>query len=100
MSTKDEITFSKGALMSTKSGKLIMKQILLQEKGYKQYSKYKANAEKEFPEFTKRFLLSLHEQIISDPNPNSTIKKFIEEIGSSELSLQDSEIQTVKSRLA
>jgi hypothetical protein len=77
-----------------------MKQILLQEKGYKQYSKYKANAEKEFPEFTKRFLLSLHEQIISDPNPNSTIKKFIEEIGSSELSLQDSEIQTVKSRLA
>jgi hypothetical protein len=100
MSTKDEMTFSKVALMSTKSGKVIMKQILLQEKGYKQYNKHKAYAEKEFPEFTKRFLLSLHEQIISDTNPNSTMKKFIEEIGSPELSLEESKIQLVKSRLS
>lgn len=100
MSTKDEMTFSKVALMSTKSGKIIMKQILLQEKGYKQYNKHKAYAEKEFPEFTKRFLLSLHEQIISDTNPNSTMKKFIEEIGSPELSLEESKIQLVKSRLS
>jgi hypothetical protein len=100
MSTKDEMTFSKVALMSTKSGKVIMKQILLQEKGYKQYNKQKAYAEKEFPEFTKRFLLSLHEQIISDTNPNSTMKKFIEEIGSPELSLEESKIQLVKSRLS
>jgi hypothetical protein len=100
MSTKDEMTFSKVALMSTKSGKLIMKQILLQEKGYKQYNKHKGYAEKEFPEFTKRFLLSLHEQIISDTNPNSTMKKFIEEIGSPELSLEESKIQSVKSRLS
>jgi hypothetical protein len=100
MSTKDEVTFSKVALMSTKSGKLIMKQILLQEKGYKQFSKHKANAEKEFPEFTKRFLLSLHEQIISDANPNSTMKKFIEEVGSPELSLEESKIQSVRARLS
>lgn len=100
MSTKDEVTFSKVALMSTKSGKLIMKQILLQEKGYKQFSKHRANAEKEFPEFTKRFLLSLHEQIISDANPNSTMKKFIEEVGSPELSLEESNIQSVRSRLS
>lgn len=100
MSTKDEMTFSKVALMSTKSGKLIMKQILLQEKGYKQYNKHKGYAEKEFPEFTKRFLLSLHEQIISDTNPNATMKKFIEEIGSPELSLEESKIQSVKSRLS
>jgi hypothetical protein len=100
MSTKDEVTFSKVALMSTKSGKLIMKQILLQEKGYKQFSKHKANAEKEFPEFTKRFLLSLHEQIISDPNPSSTMKKFIEEVGSPELSLEESKIQSVRARLS
>src|ERR1051326_9264890 len=94
MSTKDEMTFSKVALMSTKSGKIIMKQILLQEKGYKQYNKHKGYAEKEFPEFTKRFLLSLHEQIISDTNPNATMKKFIEEIGSPELSLERSEEHT------
>ena len=100
MSTKDEMTFSKVALMSTKSGKIIMKQILLQEKGYKLYNKHKGYAEKEFPEFTKRFLLSLHEQIISDTNPNATMKKFIEEIGSPELSLEESKIQSVKSRLS
>lgn len=100
MSTKDDVTFSKVALMKTNSGKLIMKQVLLQEKGYKQYKKYKAYSEKEFPEFTKRFLLSLHEQIISDPNPSSTMKKFVEEIGSPELALEEPKIQSVKSRLS
>jgi hypothetical protein len=100
MSTKDDVTFSKVALMKTNSGKLILKQVLLQEKGYKQYSKYKAYSEKEFPEFTKRFLLSLHEQIISDQNPSSTMKKFVEEIGSPELALEESKIQSVKSRLS
>ena len=100
MSTKDDVTFSKVALMKTNSGKLIMKQVLLQEKGYKQYNKYKAYSEKEFPEFTKRFLLSLHEQIISDQNPSSTMKKFVEEIGSPELALEEPKIQSVKSRLS
>ncbi|MGA8914954.1 MAG: hypothetical protein WB474_03085 [Nitrososphaeraceae archaeon] len=100
MSTKDDVTFSKVALMKTNSGKLILKHVLLQEKGYKQYSKYKAYSEKEFPEFTKRFLLSLHEQIISDQNPSSTMKKFVEEIGSPELALEESKIQSVKSRLS
>jgi hypothetical protein len=100
MSTKDDVTFSKVALMKTNSGKIILKQVLLQEKGYKQYSKYKAYSEKEFPEFTKRFLLSLHEQIISDQNPSSTMKKFIEEIGSPELALEEPKIQSVKSRLS
>lgn len=100
MSTKDDVTFSKVALMKTNSGKIILKQVLLQEKGYKQYSKYKSYSEKEFPEFTKRFLLSLHEQIISDQNPGSTMKKFVEEIGSPELALEEPKIQSVKSRLS
>jgi hypothetical protein len=100
MSTKDDVTFSKVALMKTNSGKIILKQVLLQEKGYKQYNKYKAYSEKEFPEFTKRFLLSLHEQIISDQNPSSTMKKFVEEIGSPELAVEESKIQSVKSRLS
>ena len=100
MSTKDDVTFSKVALMKTNSGKIILKQVLLQEKGYKQYNKYKAYSEKEFPEFTKRFLLSLHEQIISDQNPSSTMKKFVEEIGSPELALEEPKIQSVKSRLS
>ena len=100
MSTKDYVTFSKVALMKTNSRKIILKQVLLQEKGYKQYNKYKAYSEKEFPEFTKRFLLSLHEQIITDQNPRSTMKKFVEEIGSPELALEESKIQSVKSRLS
>jgi hypothetical protein len=100
MSSKDENTFSNTALMSTKSGRLIIKQALLQEKGYKMYNKYKKLYEKEFPEFTKRYLLSLHEQIISDPNPAISMKKFVEEIGSPELGLDDSQIQSVRSRLS
>jgi hypothetical protein len=100
MSSKDENTFSNTALMSTKSGRLIIKQALLQEKGYKMYNKYKKLYEKEFPEFTKRYLLSLHEQIISDPNPAISMKKFVEEIGSPELGLDDSLIQSVRSRLS
>ena len=100
MSSKDENTFSNTALMSTRAGKLIIKQALLQEKGYKMYNRYKKLYEKEFPEFTKRYLLSLHEQIISDPSPSSTMKKFVEEIGSPELGLDDSQIQIVRSRLS
>jgi hypothetical protein len=100
MSSKDENTFSNTALMSTRAGKLIIKQALLQEKGYKMYNRYKNLYEKEFPEFTKRYLLSLHEQIISDPSPSSTMKKFIEEMGSPELGLDDSQIQAVRSRLS
>ena len=64
------------------------------------YNKYKKLYEKEFPEFTKRYLLSLHEQIISDPNPAISMKKFVEEIGSPELGLDDSQIQSVRSRLS
>jgi len=82
------------------SGKKIIKQVLLQEKGYKQYNKYKIQSEKDFSEFTKRFLLSLHEKLISDTNPKDTMKKFVEEIESNELSLDDSKIVAVRERLS
>jgi len=100
MSAKESKIFSKVSLWSTYSGKKIIKQVLLQEKGYKQYSKYKAQSEREFTEFTKRFLLSLHEKLISDPNPKGTMKKFIDEIESNELSLDDSKIDSVRERLS
>ena len=76
MSSKDEFIFKKSALMSTKSGKDILKHIILRETGYKQFHKYSENNEEQFREFTKRYLLSLHTQIISDPNPSTTMKKF------------------------
>jgi hypothetical protein len=100
MSSKDEFIFKKSALMSTKPGKDILKHIILREKGYKQFHKYSQNNEQEFREFTKRYLLSLHTQIISDPNPSSTMKKFTEELGSSELDLGDSKIDEVKAKIS
>jgi hypothetical protein len=100
MSAKESKIFSKVSLMSTRSGKRIIKQVLLQEKGYKQYHKYKIESEREFSEFTKRFLLSLHEKLISDTNPKATIKKFADEIEANELSLDDAKIETVRERLS
>jgi hypothetical protein len=100
MSTKDGSIFTKSALMSTGSGRAILQQIIFRQKGYKQFNKHKQKTEQEFPEFTKRYLLSLHENIVSDPNPSNTLKKFIEESGSSEFSLDEQKINDVKSRLS
>ncbi len=100
MSAKESNIFSKVSLWSTHSGKKIIKQVLLQERGYKQYSKYRRQSEGEFTEFTKRFLLSLHKKLISDTNPKATMKKFIDEIESNELSLDDSKIDSVRERLS
>ncbi|MFL6393136.1 MAG: hypothetical protein ACJ708_00565 [Nitrososphaeraceae archaeon] len=100
MSTKDGSIFTKSALMSTGSGRAILQQIFFRQKGYKQFNKYKQKTEQEFPEFTKRYLLSLHENIVSDPNPSNSLKKFIEESGSSEFSLDEQKINDVKSRLS
>ncbi|MGC2573227.1 MAG: hypothetical protein WA364_17070 [Candidatus Nitrosopolaris sp.] len=100
MSSKDEFIFKKSALMSTKSGKDILKHIILRETGYKQFHKYSQNNEEEFREFTKRYLLSLHTQIISDPNPSTTMKKFSEEVGSMELEMNDQKIDEVKTRIS
>jgi hypothetical protein len=100
MSSKDEFLFKKSALMSTKSGKEILKQGILREKGYKQFYKYNSNVEDRFQDFTKRFLLSLHTQVISDPNPVVTMKKFVEETGSAELALEDNKISDIQTRLS
>ena len=100
MSSKDEFLFKKSALMGTKSGKEILKQGILREKGYKQFNKYSSNIEDRFQDFTKRFLLSLHTQVISDPNPAVTMKKFVEETGSGELALEDNKISDIRTRLS
>ena len=100
MSTKDGSIFTKSALMSTGSGKAILKQIFFRQIGYKQFNKYNKKTEQEFPEFTKRYLLSLHEIIVSDPNPSNTLKKFIEETGSAEFALDEQKINDIKSRLS
>jgi len=100
MSGKDEHIFTKAALLSTRSGKEILKRILLRENGYKQFTKYKQKHEKEFGDFTKRFLMSLHQRINSDSSPSATMKKFTGEVGSSELILDDTKLNDVKTRLS
>src|SRR5215210_119523 len=101
MSSKDDFIFSKGALMSTKAGKEILKQAILREKGYKQYNKYKLRYEMEFEDFTKRFLLSLHRRIISDTSPTSTVSQFAEEVGSQDMELESAaKIEDIKNRLS
>ncbi|MDW3605119.1 MAG: hypothetical protein QOK67_08770, partial [Nitrososphaeraceae archaeon] len=86
--------------MSTKAGKEILKQAILREKGYKQYTKYKLKYESEFEDFTKRFLLSLHRRIISDTSPNSTLSQFADEVGSQDMELDTSKIEDIKTRLS
>jgi len=100
MSGKDEHIFTKAALLSTRSGKEILKRILLRENGYKQFTKYKQKYEKEFGDFTKRFLTSLHQRINSDSSPSATMKKFTGEVGSLELILDDTKLNDVKTRLS
>jgi hypothetical protein len=99
VSSKDESIFSKEALMSTKPGKDIVKQALFKSKGYRQFDKYKKEAEDELPKFTKRFAEDLLRQIKSDNTPNETQEKFAAEVGSSEITLEKSQIDSVKKKL-
>ena len=99
MSGKDESVFSKDALLSTKAGKEIEKQALFKSKGYRQFDKYKKEAEEEFSNFVKRFTDDLLKEIKSDSSPNTTQQKFAEEIGSKEIILEQSQIGAVKTRL-
>ena len=99
MSGKDESVFSKSALMSTKPGKQIMKQGLFKSKGYKQFNQYKEEFETKFPEFAKRFTTNLLEQINSDSSPNSTQQKFGDEVGSTEIILDASQIEPIRAKI-
>jgi hypothetical protein len=100
MSGKDELIFSKEALMSTQAGKEIIKQRLLQSNGYKQFNHYKEKTEQEFHGFMQRFIMSLHKAVTADNNPAGTIHKFIEEASSQELDLSDSSVPDIKTRLS
>ncbi|WP_185736667.1 hypothetical protein [Candidatus Nitrosopumilus sp. SW] len=99
MSGKDQSVVSKEALMSTKPGKQIMKQGLFKSKGYKLFNKYKEETENEFPNFAERFAKGLLNEIKSDNNPNSTQQAFADEVGSTEIILNASEIEPIKSKL-
>lgn len=100
MSGKDQSVVSKESLMSTKPGKQIIKQALFKSKGYKLFNKYKEETEKEFPNFAERFAQGLFHEIKSDTDPNSTQQAFGNEVGSTEIILNASEIEPIKSKLS
>ena len=99
MSGKDESVTSKNSLMGTKAGKKIIKQGLFKSKGYRQFNQYKEEYETKFPEFATRFTNALLQQIKSDSSPNVTQQKFGEEVGSTEIILESSQIDPIKSKL-
>jgi hypothetical protein len=99
VSGKDQSVVSKEALMSTKPGKQIMKQALFKKKGYKLFNHYKEETEKEFPNFAERFAQDLFKEIKSDSSPNSTQQAFGDEVGSTEIILQASEIDPIRLKL-
>ena len=99
MSSKDQSVVSKEALMSTKPGKQILKQGLFKSKGFRLFNQYKEEAENEFPKFADRFTDDLLREIKSDSNPSSTQKEFAQEVGTSEITLETSQIPEIKSRL-
>ena len=99
VSGKDQSVISKGALMTTKPGKQIIKQALTKSKGYKLFNRYKEETEKEFPNFAERFAQDLYREIKSDSSPNSTQQAFGDEVGSTEIILQSSEIDPIRSKL-
>ena len=99
VSGKDQSVTSKEALLSTKPGKQILKQALFKKKGYKLFNRYKEETEKEFPNFAERFAQDLYKEIRSDSSPNSTQQVFGDEVGSTEIILQSSEINPIRSKL-
>src|ERR671924_793368 len=100
MSSKDELIFSKEALLRTHAGKDIIKERMLKSKGYKQFNYYKEKTEQEFPGFVQRFTMSLHKAITADSNPSGTIHKFAEETNSQELVLSHNRVTDIKMRLS
>ena len=99
VSGKDESIFSKSALMGTKPGKKIIRQGLFKTKGFKLFNQYKQEAEDTFPAFAQRFAKNLFAQINADQSPNTTQQQFAEEVGSTEIILNASEIEPIKSKL-
>jgi len=99
VSGKDQSVISKEALMSTKPGKQIIKQGLFKSQGFKLFNKYKEESEKEFPHFAERFTDDLLREIKADSSPKITQQNFAKEVGSTEIILQESQTDGIKSKL-
>lgn len=97
---KDASATGREALMSTAPGKQILKAALLRSRGYRQFSAYKKEAEEGFAGFAARLSESLHSAVQSDPDPESSLEKFVKESGQPALALDGARVREVRERLS
>lgn len=100
MSSKDEHIFSKDALMSTHAGREIIKKAMFKSRSYNQFEYYKKYAEDSLNKFIERFATQLHDYIINDDNPKDSIDRFVKEVGSNELLLDEQKVKSIKKKLS
>lgn len=99
MSGKDQSVVSREALASTKPGKKILKQGLFKSRGYRMYTRYKEETEREYKGFVDRFASDLLRSIRLDPEPGDTQREFASEIGAAWIVLPKPEIEKTTARL-
>lgn len=97
---KNKSIFEKDALVSTKSGKQIIKQKIFKSKGFRLFDHYKKEADESFPDFADRFTKDLLREIKSDPHPGTTLQAFADEVDSSEMTLAPSDLEAARERLS
>lgn len=100
MSGKDDFIFNKLNLLSTPSGRMILKSALLKDKKYSLFRHYLEESKKEYGGFVQRYKDGIFELINSDSTPIDTHKAFINEIGSpKELELETNQIDFAKEKM-
>ena len=99
MSGKDPSVTSRESLAGTGPGKQILRQGIFKSAGFRMFSRYKEEAERDLPAFALRFASDLLKAVRNDPNPGRTQQAFADAIGSSEMALSASGAAQVRSRL-
>ena len=99
MSSKDANIFSKESLLETEAGRAMIKSAMFKSKQYKQFQYYRERAEEDISRLHNMFVDELMDKISNDDNPKDTLLKFVKEVGSKELMLEDDKISRIKEKL-
>ena len=88
------------ALLGTGPGRRIARQGLLKSRGYRMFSRYRAEYEARFPGFADSLAAELHGMIAGDGDAVGTQRRFAEEVGDEAMALEPGAIGPVRARLA
>jgi hypothetical protein len=83
MSSKDDYIFEKRNLLRTPSGRKILKNGIVKDKGYNLFRHYLTESKSEYIKFVRRYKDGIYQLIISDLTPSETHNRFLEEVGDS-----------------